>query len=266
MGLDGKIEEQLFQKYDLSINPAEFLSTQSILDELPTKRRKQFSSKLVTLIEKLAPVALDLAEPVAYFRIERLKRRQSGTIYVSCSETPAYAYRSGIAEFRTVKSLECGFESQKESSEIALNVRRIQFAFRSSNVVVPFICTIGARIDEKMNQLYETRDPLRNWLFDSLCSYLTEKFADHLQRYVSGHFSALNATYRFSPGYCDWDIREQKKIFSFFTHIQKAVTLSDSCIMTPVKSISGIFGLSGKSAEETNPCTICPKIDCSERR
>ena len=49
-------------------------------------------------------------------------------------------------------------------------------------------------------------------------------------------------------------------------HINNEITLNDSCIMTPGKSISGIFGLSEKSAEETNPCTICPHIDCPERR
>ncbi|MCK7538940.1 MAG: hypothetical protein MZV63_52410 [Marinilabiliales bacterium] len=46
-------------------------------------------------------------------------------------------------------------------------------------------------------------------------------------------------TNRFSPGYCGWDVAEQHKLFSFFKDNFCGITLTESALMNPVKSVSG---------------------------
>jgi cobalamin-dependent methionine synthase I len=73
----------------------------------------------------------------------------------------------------------------------------------------------------------------------------------------------------FSPGYCDWPITEQKKLFNLLDSQDVDVELSDSCLMTPRKSISGVFGIQSdeKHGDKAyNPCWDCNKTDCQARR
>jgi cobalamin-dependent methionine synthase I len=51
---------------------------------------------------------------------------------------------------------------------------------------------------------------------------------------------------RYSPGYCRWTVAEQKKLFSLLPPEFCGITLSDSCLMQPIKSISGFIGIGPK--------------------
>ena len=78
-------------------------------------------------------------------------------------------------------------------------------------------------------------------------------------------------TMRFSPGYCDWSIRQQRQLFALFSETDTPdVVLNDSCLMTPRKSITGLFGLlpPGVNGADPafNPCNRCSKRDCIARR
>ncbi|MBE9572223.1 MAG: hypothetical protein IMF11_16465 [Proteobacteria bacterium] len=71
----------------------------------------------------------------------------------------------------------------------------------------------------------------------------------------------------FSPGYCDWPITEQKKIFTLFDSNATGIELLDSCMMRPRKSISGVFGIYNDIQKAPyNPCLDCSKKNCNGRR
>ena len=49
---------------------------------------------------------------------------------------------------------------------------------------------------------------------------------------------------RYSPGYFDLDISEQKKIFALLDITKRiGLTLSDTCQMIPTKSVTAIIGI-----------------------
>jgi hypothetical protein len=54
---------------------------------------------------------------------------------------------------------------------------------------------------------------------------------------------SLHLSPRLGPGYLDWSLTEQAEFFSLFAGHRLDVVLSDHCVMTPKKSISGLFGL-----------------------
>jgi len=72
----------------------------------------------------------------------------------------------------------------------------------------------------------------------------------------------LKVSNRYSPGYCTWDVSEQKKLFSFFPDRFAGITLSDSSLMNPIKSVSGIAGI-GKDIKHLGyVCDNCTVVDC----
>ena len=69
---------------------------------------------------------------------------------------------------------------------------------------------------------------------------------------------------RFSPGYCDWDISQQKTLFRAVGRDSAGGHSTEGCLMIPRKSISGIIGigLCNDNVEHYNPCKTCDKHDC----
>lgn len=69
-----------------------------------------------------------------------------------------------------------------------------------------------------------------------------------------------------NPGsLADWPIREQRPLFGLLGDVQRAigVELTPSLLMTPTKTVSGIFF---PSEETFASCQLCPRGDCPNRR
>jgi len=76
----------------------------------------------------------------------------------------------------------------------------------------------------------------------------------------------LASTAVMNPGsLTDWPLREQRPLFALLGDVRSAigVELTDSLLMVPRKSVSGILFV----AEETfASCQLCPRQDCPNRR
>jgi hypothetical protein len=75
----------------------------------------------------------------------------------------------------------------------------------------------------------------------------------------------LNITNRYSPGYCNWSVSEQKLLFSFLPDGFCGIKLNDSALMTPIKSISGIIGIGQNVKMNEYNCNHCGVKDCTYR-
>jgi cobalamin-dependent methionine synthase I len=75
-------------------------------------------------------------------------------------------------------------------------------------------------------------------------------------------------TLPYSPGYCGMALSEQRTLFDLFRDFDVGVTLSDSCLMQPLKSVSGLIGLgpSERVQESGSPCDRCELYNCAMRR
>lgn len=84
------------------------------------------------------------------------------------------------------------------------------------------------------------------YIADAIGSVIAEKTADcmeiALDEYI--HDRGWRHTNRFSPGYCGWHVSEQKKLFPLFPSAEPCgIRLTDSSLMLPIKSVSGVIGL-----------------------
>jgi len=87
---------------------------------------------------------------------------------------------------------------------------------------------------------------------------------DHIRQLADQ--SGLKITNRYSPGYCKWDVSEQQKLFQLFPENCCGITLSESSLMSPIKSISAVLGIGSSVAYQEYTCEICSMKECLYRK
>ena len=76
----------------------------------------------------------------------------------------------------------------------------------------------------------------------------------------------IKITNRYSPGYCGWSLSEQRKLFALFPDGHCGIKLSDSCLMEPIKSVSGVIGFGVNVRQHIYDCQICELENCYYRK
>ena len=135
---------------------------------------------------------------------------------------------------------------------------------------VIFVASIGKGLEERAKQVMDDGHLLKATLLDAIGSEATEKVTCHLQDRVRelANFYEGEITLRYSPGYCDWDITQQRVLFKAMDSAPIGVELTEECLMVPRKSVSGIIGLGWgeKRRLRLSPCQFCTRQDCQNRR
>lgn len=151
---------------------------------------------------------------------------------------------------------------------VELDVKKIICnQIRKSESLALFVCTAGPGISHRSEQLMQQGDILEAYLLDVVGSEIVEAAMDKIQDELEHDLSTkgLHITNRYSPGYCDWNVSEQHKLFSFFPPGFCGVTLTSSALMQPVKSVSGIIGLGPEVRRKPYACNICDMANCIYR-
>jgi len=147
--------------------------------------------------------------------------------------------------------------------------------FRSSDSLALFAVTIGKGVSAEIMRLFGDNDfPLGSAL-DAAASAGTEMTAQALESYYIDFLkkrNGLNSSQgilRFSPGYCGWHITAQKKLFDLLNPAEIGMSLRESFLMQPLKSISGVIVCGRKGIfnfEDSYPfCAECETRSCRER-
>jgi hypothetical protein len=147
--------------------------------------------------------------------------------------------------------------------------------YRSSNSLALFAVTIGGRVSEKIMRLFGDNDfPLGSAL-DAVASEGAEMAAQALESYYadflkkSSGLDSSKGILRFSPGYCGWHISAQKKLFDRLNPGEIGISLRESFLMQPLKSISGVIVCGRKDIfyfDDSFPfCAECETRECRER-
>ncbi len=128
--------------------------------------------------------------------------------------------------------------------------------------VFPFVVTIGNGPDQRADASQDLPekfyvDTIQNLALTRARVYLT----DHLKRrFPADHLSHL------SPGsIADWPLEAQQPLFSLLGSAPDriGVQLNDHFIMSPIKSVSGIFF---PTHTPFHSCQLCPRDPCQGRR
>lgn len=134
-----------------------------------------------------------------------------------------------------------------------------------------FLVTIGDTIENTATRSMEEGDSLGGYLLDRIGSFAVESLAENYEESLRDHYTAkgLSVSSRFSPGYCDWPLEEQFKLAKLVKFSKAGVELTESCMMVPKKSISGLIAVGPKGlfpSKRRSPCHLCDLKNCGYRR
>lgn len=138
---------------------------------------------------------------------------------------------------------------------------------RGSTQILFFVFTAGKRIELQAQKYLMGGDPVRGYIYDVMGSLIVETAVDKMQESVEREMKlhGLKITSRYSPGYCGWPVSDQQKLFSLFPDKPCGIALSETSMMNPIKSVSGIIGIGKNVGKQPYICEICDAKNCIYR-
>jgi len=176
---------------------------------------------------------------------------------------PSYSYV--IKDIKSVQGTRVVLEDS-----IVLQSAVIARLLEQCEKVAVFLVTIDGQLEETVSQLAEDGLIRQATVLDAIGSSAVENIADFVQSRIrtAAWLQGLGISQRFSPGYCDWNVRQQEMVFRAMNGDLAGIHLTKGCLMIPRKSISGIIGIGPghSNIENYNPCPTCKKRKCPGRR
>lgn len=123
------------------------------------------------------------------------------------------------------------------------------------------VCTVGEGVRRRMKALQEEGRRFEAMVLDELASWAVDQIRMQLFEDLSNDFKARGwrASAVLSPGESSWSVKDQKKIFQLLDASAIGVTLSDGYVMSPLKSLTLVFGAGPRplGVEDASNCDFC---------
>lgn len=130
-----------------------------------------------------------------------------------------------------------------------------------------FVATLGLAADNCI-RLYSTTNMSRCAVAQAVCTALIENYCNEQQARIAD-IELKNGKFlrsRFSPGYGDFPLEHQKDILPRLEASKRVgITLTDSLLMVPTKSVSAIIGVTDSKDCNINRCKKCENLACEFR-
>ncbi len=149
--------------------------------------------------------------------------------------------------------------------------------FPKADKLALFAGTVGPELARQIADLFHRHEYALGYVLDAVASCGTERLADLLQTAwesaATGQRQASSvertAVLPYSPGYCGWHVSGQRRLFQYLKPEEIGITLRESCLMEPLKSVSGVFVLGPRAIHQFNPvfgfCSECRTRNCRAR-
>jgi hypothetical protein len=138
-----------------------------------------------------------------------------------------------------------------------------------------FAATVGDGPSDQIGGLFKRGEPALGYALDVIASEATNMLADRLSLRFLGmlreryHDKADNRVLPYSPGYCGWHVSGQRKLFESLHAGKIGITLNDSFLMRPLKSVSGVLVAGPGEVHKFRPvypfCDVCTTHECRGR-
>ena len=131
-----------------------------------------------------------------------------------------------------------------------------------------FVCTAGKIFTDLTAHYNAVGNYLEAFVTDAIGSLTAEKVADNMQAQLEFEMQSegLRISNRYSPGYCNWPVSGQRELFEQMNGFPIPVSLTESCLMLPIKSVSGVIGVGAHIRKYPYACQICKNKDCIYRK
>lgn len=138
-----------------------------------------------------------------------------------------------------------------------------------------FAVTLGEAVSECICDLFASRDFALAAMLDAAASEGAELAAGVVERRYREQLAAAGQDaphvvwLRYSPGYCGWHVSGQRALFAALRPEEIDLRLRESCLMEPLKSISGVIAGGPAAihefADDYPFCADCTDHGCQAR-
>ena len=127
------------------------------------------------------------------------------------------------------------------------------------------VCTVGPAVSDRSHAHKEAGEVVRSMLLDQLgtlaVGQLSQRFYEWLKTDATSR--GLHVSTYLSPGESEWSVRDQAVIFDLLDATQIGVSLTESLLMKPIKSLSLMAGIGRNpmGVPGTTHCDYCTMGD-----
>lgn len=151
-----------------------------------------------------------------------------------------------------------------DGTDIILNSFNINKLFYKTEKIALFAISLGMEVDKKI-LYYSKIDAAKMVILDALASSYIEQLCEDLNEKINNLMEHKYHTVRFSPGYGDLNIDKQKQIIETLGGYKKlGITVSESFMMLPQKSITALVGYSDYKQKSDYECANCVLKTCDK--
>lgn len=130
-----------------------------------------------------------------------------------------------------------------------------------------FAATLGQPLSDEIGRLFAGRDLAAAVMLDSTASCAAERLVERLEEQLAGETERSVLSY--SPGYCGWHVSGQEALFAALKPEQIGITLNNSFLMQPLKSVSGVMVAGHSDVHQFDDdfacCAECATRECRVR-
>jgi len=154
-----------------------------------------------------------------------------------------HAHPAGILSELEPKDFKEIFEGEGKNAEDAV----VASIYPQADHLALFAATMGHEVSTQIEVLFAQNEFALGSMLDSVASQAADRTSTMLEKAFLDELRSRegNAEDRvvlgYSPGYCGWHITGQKKLFDHLGPEEIDIALNDSCLMTPLKSVSGVL-------------------------
>lgn len=142
-----------------------------------------------------------------------------------------------------------------------VNSEKLAANLKGCETAVVFAATIGVGIDRLIAK-YGRISPSKALMLQAIGAERIEALCDSFCSDIETD-CGMGTRPRFSPGYGDFPLECQRDIFRLLDCERKiGLTLNDSLLMSPSKSVTAVVGIGGKGGNTTNKCGSCGIKSC----
>lgn len=201
------------------------LDTPDLLKKLRIDRRPEYAERCTRLIDQ----ALEVGRPRAVYGLAFVDAKADESVVVDGVTFASRVLRVNLGEV---------------------------------NRVFPFLVTCGKELDDWSRSF---TDMLERFWADAVMEEALLVAVDALKAHLAGRYQ-VGQTAMMNPGsLTDWPLEQQRPLFEILGEAADriGVRLTESFLMAPVKSVSGILFQTETAFEN---CQLCPRETCPNRR
>jgi len=210
------------------------------------------------IIDKI-PLNINPQKVIRALHLDKKKDQLEGMINQLLEEVEQIANPKALYK---VSYIEIKTDNTVKIDGVIFESRVLRINLENAERVFPYIVTAGRELESiKISK----QDFMKIFCLDAIKELVLKEASEYLTNYLKEKFIPGKLSHMSPGSLSDWPVTQQKQLFSLFGDVEKliGVRLTESFIMDPIKSVSGIHF---PTQFDFKSCMLCKRERCPSRK